>query len=233
MTRWSVLVRGDETSLHELPSLLPEPQYRCADEPGLCVLTSPTFDAIPNTGDLSAHVTGLLSSLVAVMRTFSNPYARLEFAGTRSKTPDGRNHATSGPVRIVVLDPAALDPLRLPHAADGTHAMALVSLANRDPAVALAYRIVSASEFGWREVYDIVELLGDREFLDAGRMTKSVLRDLKQTANHHRHLGEPAKNPLPPNPPSFWDAYQLVSAVLREWLDRRLNVASTSGSAAP
>lgn len=233
MARWCVLVKGDEISLRELHKLLPSPLYRCEYEQDLCVLTSPTFDEISEVADLSAHVTALLSHLVAVMRTLSSPSARLEFVGTRSKTPDGRNRATSRPVRINIIDPAALDFAHMPHPEEGTAALALASLASRDGAVALAFRIMSAPEFGWREIYDIVELLGEQEFLRDGQVTKRALRDLKQTANHYRHLGEPAKNPLPADPPSFWEAYQLVSAVLREWLDRRLNVASASSSAAP
>lgn len=221
MQRWSVLVTGDETSLVALSTLLPDPPYRCVRQQNMCVLTSPMFDAIPDAADLTDHVSGLLFGLVATIRTFSNPYAKLEFAGVRSKTPDGRNRVTSRPISILVLDPADLDPLRLPHATAGTRAMALVDLASRDPEVALAFRIMSSPTFSWREIYDIIELIGEREIIAAGWSTKAVLGPAKQTANHYRHLGEPAKNPLPPDPPSFWDAYKQVSAVLRMWIKRR------------
>lgn len=64
---------GDETSLAALSTVLPYPPYRCARKQNTCVLTSPMFDAIPDAADLTAHVSGLLSGLVATIRTFSAP----------------------------------------------------------------------------------------------------------------------------------------------------------------
>jgi hypothetical protein len=48
---------------------------------------------------------------------------------------------------------------------------------------------------------------------------KGDINDLRQTANHYRHTGEPQRYPLPKNAPDLAKATQVVFQLLRKWLD--------------
>lgn len=93
----------------------------------------------------------------------------------------------------------------------------MIDLAERNDDLRLALRIVGSPTFGWRELYDVIELLGPRTIVAARLADESRLKWVKQTANHYRHLGKPEANPLPPDPPDFFAAHMFVMRILRRW----------------
>jgi hypothetical protein len=92
-----------------------------------------------------------------------------------------------------------------------------------DPAVEGALILHGDGELSWPQVYDIIEFFGGESGItNAGYADKKQVRAVRQTANHHRHLGSPKKYPLPLNPPTLADATEFARSLLRHWISVRL-----------
>jgi hypothetical protein len=92
-----------------------------------------------------------------------------------------------------------------------------------DPAVKEALTLHGDEALGWSQVYDIIEFLGGvAGVVKAGYATAKQTRSVKQTANHHRHLGSPRKYPLPPTPPRLAQASEFARGLLKLWIASRL-----------
>jgi hypothetical protein len=94
---------------------------------------------------------------------------------------------------------------------------------NQDQAVDEAFTLHGDGELNWSQVYDIIEFFGGVDgILKAGYATTKETRAVRQTANHHRHLGSPKPNPLPSNPPTQAEASEFVRSILKRWISSRL-----------
>ncbi|RPH77064.1 MAG: hypothetical protein EHM80_13295 [Nitrospiraceae bacterium] len=91
-----------------------------------------------------------------------------------------------------------------------------------DPAVMEALGLWGESEVGWSRIYDIIEFVGGQnEIARAGWATKKRTREIRQTANHYRHLGSPKKHPLPGTVPSIDEARTFAADLLKNWMFSR------------
>jgi hypothetical protein len=98
-----------------------------------------------------------------------------------------------------------------------------VSLTLEDKTIQEAFSLLGDRDIGWHQIYDIVEFIGPSTIEKRKWATKKDVRILKQTANHHRHLGRPKKYPLPLNPPTLGQSQTLALKLLKLWLLERLH----------
>jgi hypothetical protein len=92
-----------------------------------------------------------------------------------------------------------------------------------DSAVNEALILHGEDDLRWSQVYDIVEFLGGvAGVVKAGYATDKQTRSVKQTANHHRHLGSPKKSALPSHPPTLAEASEFARSLLKCWIASRL-----------
>lgn len=128
---------------------------------------------------------------------------------------------------IYVISPAQLDEAKSTHAGIPL-AGAVAALAERDDLVAHALGIVNTSQFGWPQIYDIIELLTLDLIVQRRWATRAEIRDARQTANAHRHSGSQKSYPLPEHPPSLHEARRLLWSVLGKWIRERLQADPSS-----
>jgi len=93
----------------------------------------------------------------------------------------------------------------------------------RDSAVEEAFSLHGDSELSWSQIYDLIDFVGGIDRIaKAGYADKKQARAVRQTANHHRHLGNPKKYPLPSNPPTLAKANEFARGLLKRWISSRL-----------
>jgi hypothetical protein len=93
----------------------------------------------------------------------------------------------------------------------------------RDSAVEEAFSLHGDGEITWSQVYDIIEFVGgEAAITKAGYATGKQTSDVRRTANHHRHLGNPKNFPLPKNPPTLAEATEFARSLLKRWIASRL-----------
>jgi hypothetical protein len=100
---------------------------------------------------------------------------------------------------------------------------AVLRLVGLDSAVSEAFALHGDSGLSWSQVYDIIDFVGGVDRIaEAGYANKKSTSAIRQTANHHRHLGNPRKCPLPPNPPTLAEAGEFARSLLKRWITSRL-----------
>jgi len=66
-------------------------------------------------------------------------------------------------------------------------------------------------------------LRGASSVKNAGFASEKKTARVKRTANHYRHLGNPGKYPLPPNPPTLADARVFAIDLMTKWIAERIS----------
>jgi hypothetical protein len=80
----------------------------------------------------------------------------------------------------------------------------------------LVMHLCSTPDFGWREIYDVIEAIGRREIRVRYGMTKAAIDRIMKAANAHRHRG--AKREADMNPATFDEARSAVQAIVRRFI---------------
>jgi hypothetical protein len=93
-----------------------------------------------------------------------------------------------------------------------------------DPKVKEALSLHGESGLSWSQIYDVIDFLGGvDEIIKAGYATRAKTGPVRQTANHHRHLGSRKNaNPLPPNPPTLVEGTEFARNLLKCWIASRV-----------
>lgn len=98
---------------------------------------------------------------------------------------------------------------------------AIAQRAASDAAVDEALKL--RGDFGWSQIYDIIEFLGGADRIaTAGWTSKKRTSEVRQTANHFRHLGSPKQSRLPARPPTIDQARVFAGDLLKRWIASRL-----------
>ena len=110
--------------------------------------------------------------------------------------------------------------------ASGSLATDLLSRAATDPAISEALSLVGYEAPTWGQIYDIIEFLGGpRSIKTAGFASEKKAAHMKRTANHYRHLGNPANYPLPPKPPTFAEGRMFAINLMKTWIATRISAS--------
>jgi hypothetical protein len=110
--------------------------------------------------------------------------------------------------------------------ASGSLATDLLSRAATDPAILEALSLVGYEAPTWGQIYDIIEFLGGpRSIKTAGFASETKAAHVKRTANHYRHLGNPAKYPLPSKPPTLGETRMFAINLMKTWIAARISAS--------
>jgi hypothetical protein len=105
---------------------------------------------------------------------------------------------------------------------------AVLEVMIRDSDVEEAFSLHGDSELSWSQVYDIIEFLGgEAGVTKAGYADKKQTSAVRQTANHHRHLGNQKNFPLAKNPHTLAKATEFARSVLKRWISSRLQAGDS------
>jgi len=229
MPRWSAYITGDDHLVCELPHLLGDSSFNCVAEGNGYRVFSPDFEKLASAGEVYQVATRKLSGIVAATQIFGGRFGNLKCQNVRAHDAHGRRIRDTAFVTrdIYVISPAQLDEAKSTHAGIPL-AAAVAALAERDDLVAHALGIVNTNQFGWPQIYDIIELLTLDLIVQRRWATRAEIRDARQTANAHRHSGSQKSYPLPEHPPSLHEARRLLWSVLGKWIRERLQAAPSS-----
>jgi hypothetical protein len=98
-------------------------------------------------------------------------------------------------------------------------AAVLLELAQTNGRVNEALALLQGPEPSWAAVYNALKFV-EGSAVATGK--KSKIGIYRRTANWHRHLGEPNREPMPANPPTLVQARTFACGLLREWLELRV-----------
>jgi hypothetical protein len=187
------------------------------------VLESLEFTRCTSAEQLFLVADDLVSRIHSILALYINSTPSL--AAKYVYWTDGEGH----PWRVIrgssgfdIISSKGLAELRK---ASGTQplASAVFQAISQDSTVREALKLHGESKLGWSQIYDIVEFLGGvDEIVKAKFASKNKTRIVRQTANHHRHLGSTRGFPLPSNPPSLAEGQDFARGLLKLWIASRL-----------
>jgi hypothetical protein len=101
---------------------------------------------------------------------------------------------------------------------------AIFEARKRDSDVKEALSLHGDGDLSWGQVYDLIEFLGGVEGIARAGYAKSrgQTRAVRQTANHHRHLGNAKNYPLPLTSPTLAQASEFARSLLKRWIAARV-----------
>lgn len=162
----------------------------------------------------------LLNGISAVSQIYLGSPLRLTIAGWRKVDEDGVEQfaALSNPFDWMVAA-AGVDKIVEQRNSDGDSCLAVVAdEALDDDEASLLLGIIGQKVPDWRDLYDIVELLGGPDRIATfASGAKGRVEAIKRTANYYRHLGNKTFT-LPPNPPELREARAVVIRLAQIWL---------------
>lgn len=223
MPRWSAFVTGDDHLIEHLPGLIGDSSYTCNAEGSGYRVFSPDFEKLTSAREVYQVATQKLSGILAAIQIFGGRHGNLKCQNVREHNASGgRIRDTAfATTSIQVISPAQLDEAKSSHAGSPL-ANAVADLAGHDEMVGRALTIVSTNQFGWPQIYDIIELLTIDMIVQRRWGSRKALRDIRQTANPHRHPGSLDSHQLPETPPTLNEARALLRGILRAWIRERL-----------
>ncbi len=188
------------------------------------VLESPEFDSCKEPPDVFPIADALVSRIHRILALYCHLDTPLWVQGIQGFDAEGRPSKSSirATTSVEVCSSkgiAELSDLK----ANRSFGDEILELAATDPAVMEALNLRGEKPVGWSHVYDAIEFCGGVE--SARKLTSASrkrVREIKQTANHYRHLGSPKKYPLPTTPPSSDDAATFARDLLKKWIFSRL-----------
>jgi hypothetical protein len=189
------------------------------------VLESSDFDLCNGPQDAFLMADTLVSRIHRILALYCHLHTPLWVQSIQGFDPEGR------PSKLVVRATvqfeislskgiAELSDLN----GDQSLGVEIFELASSDPVVMEALNLRGEKPIGWSHVYDVIEFCGGVE--EAARVlalsSRKRVREIKQTANHYRHLGSPKKYFLPATPPTLYEATTFARDLLKKWISSRL-----------
>lgn len=184
------------------------------------VLESQEFDSCKEPPDVFPIADALVSRIHQILALYCHLHTPLWVQGVQGFDAEGRPFKSSirATTSVEVCSSkgiAELSDLK----ANRSFGDEILELAESDPAVMEALNLRGEKPVGWSHVYDVIEFCGG---VEGARKLSSVsrkrVREIKQTANHYRHLGSPKNYPLPTAPPSSDEASTFARDLLKKWI---------------
>jgi hypothetical protein len=203
---------------------------RCGDE---WILESSSFEPFESNEKLKAAAQKLVSQMHSVLRLFMGLYREPLTVYAIVRTDEDRIIARHGCTSITVSIYASTKRVFPPNDC-GSLATDVLSRAATDRELAEALSLVGHEAPTWGQVYDIIEFLGDAPSIaELGFASRKETILVRQTAAHHRHLGDPKKVPLPPTPQTLNEAVQFANRILKEWIAKTRVIAHLTRRPSP
>ena len=186
---------------------------------GEWLLVSSSFDNCDSAEKFYDAAKELLSKIQIILSLYIGWYdSPLYISSLVNLTDDDKIIARNGygyPLKITVVWPAKEAFISTSLATD--------LLATTDLAITEALSLFGEERLTWSRIYDIIEFLGGvRSLSKLGLAPSSAISRVRQTANYHRHLGNPRKHLLPENPPTLAEASRFAEGLLKQWIATRV-----------
>ena len=188
------------------------------------VLESPEFNSCTDPQEVFPIADALVSKIHRILALYCELHTPLTVNSIQGIDPEGRPCKSS--IRLTASVEicsskgiAELSGLK----SDRSFGVEVFELALSDPAVMEALNLRGEKPAGWSYIYDVIEFCGGVEAARVlGSTTRKRVSEIKQTANHYRHLGSPKNYPLPAAPISSDEAASFARDLLRKWILLRL-----------
>lgn len=131
-----------------------------------------------------------------------------------------RSVAWSNEFRVQGLGPNWLDQYTTEDENGNKIVEKAVAAACQNEKLRLVMHLCSTPDFGWREIYDVVDAIGRREIRARYGMTKAAIDRIMLTANSHRHRG--GKQRSDRNPVTLQEALAAVRLIIRRFVDEEI-----------
>ena len=171
---------------------------------------------------IAAHILRLIHHVTAIYSGLFSPF-EIGFVECFSDAGVYINRTIHTSQRVQIYSGEGLEELREPRG-KSTLGSAFVGAAWKDKKLEEALALIGDGEdMQWPQLYNILEFLGgENTIVNKKWATRPQIRRLRQTANHHRHLGSPKEYPLPAKPPSRDEARSMVLGLLKKWIAGQL-----------
>jgi hypothetical protein len=223
--KWAIQLTGEEADFKLLEPCFQSNDLRIVKHDELWFLESERLNSFTDANGVWAVADKLLTELQTTFHLFAGASPRFALGFAQPYSDDGTpllgGRAVRAALTINVVCPQGITKLTssTPNGTFGSH---VVSCAATDSTIHAALSLIPTSEISWYQIYDIIEFISPIAIAEKGWASSREVRQIKQTANHYRHLGRPDKNPLPPNPPTIHQARTRTLAFLRLWLLERV-----------
>lgn len=186
-------------------------------------LESSEFDSCTKVDEIVAVATRLIQIIHRVLALYARLASPFELGSVYVLDESGAivRSVLRATAQIRVYLSAGLHELSVSNNAQslGTR---LVRRAFSEEELLEALAIVGEDDIKWSQIYDIIEFLGGcREIAKRNWATAREVDRFRRTANHYRHLGNPGRNPLPPNPPTLAESCTFAVNLLKQWIAKR------------
>jgi hypothetical protein len=225
--RYLVEIDGDAKALKRLPGLFRGPDCTIAAAPdGRVFLSGASFEACATPNEVSERASRVLRWVASILEVYAG--ASDDFTVKNVFWIDDRGHLMK---RIILSDTFRfLGDVKVLTAclqSNTTLGSELLRLGSIDDGIARAFDLIGGKTIGWYEIYDLIDLMGNVRGMAKqnwiARDELSSIRQVRQTANHYRHLGSTSKQyKLPENPPNLNAARATITKIVRRWLSERL-----------
>jgi hypothetical protein len=186
------------------------------------VLESSTFNSCGEPTEVFPIADRILGLIHRILALYCNLDSVFTVAYVQAFTAEGRpsRRGIRGAISVTVISARGIAELANQSGGQPLGST-IAQKAASDPAVDEALNL--RGDFGWSHVYDIIEFLGGADGISrAGWATKKRTREVRQTANHFRHLGSPKASPLPLGSPTIDEARVFAGDLLKRWIASRL-----------
>lgn len=222
--RYLVEIDGDAEALKRLPGLFRGLDFNVTAAPdGRVFLSGASFETCATPDEVRETASHVLRWLASILEVYAG--ASDDFTVKNVFWKDDRGHLmqriiTTTTVRFL----GDFKDLAACSANNTTLGSELLRLASIDDDIARAFDLIGGKAISWYKIYDLIDLMGNvRGIVNQGWAIRDQLSSIRQTANHHRHLGSTSnKDKLPNNPPHLHDARATITNIFRHWLSKRL-----------
>jgi hypothetical protein len=224
MVRYAAVLSGQPHILEHIAPCFSGDEAWITKLDDIWALVSSAFEGCGKAQDVFPIADSILHRINCILALYTRLLPSLAVTYIQAFDDAGRplNRGIRGTVSINVYSAEGIAELSGIHGLQSLGS-AIVHKANSDPAINEAISLRGDQELGWPQIYDIIEFLGGAdEIARNGSATKKRIRDIRQTANHFRHLGSAKKCPLPAILPTIAEARTFVNDLLRRWMTTRL-----------
>jgi hypothetical protein len=222
--RYVAVLKGDHDVIRDIASCFVGTTLGITQLGQDWILESPAFNNCGRPQEVFPIADALLVQIHQVLSLYCHLYRPLSVLYIQAFDSDGRpsKRGIRGSVEINVWLSKGL--AQLSHTKFGQSVgVHILERAAGDQALTEALSLWGKKEVSWGQIYDVIEFCGGAdEIAHLGWASKERTREIRQTANHYRHLGNPKKYPLPTNLISLPVACSFAADLLKKWISARL-----------
>jgi hypothetical protein len=220
---FEIFLRGEADTIASVSRMLECRRFwpiASEENPEMLVVRSPAFRDPKDDAEIREFGDLLCAGLRTVAFALSGAEIIVRCVGFRiyfNKVIE-RTVAWSNEFRVQGLGPNWLDQYTAEDQNGNRIVEKAVAAALASEQLRLVMHLCSTPDFGWREIYDVIDAIGRREICARYGMTKAAIDRIMRTANSHRHRGGKQRRP-DLIPVAKDEALAAVQLIVRRFVD--------------